>query len=399
MQNRQTSGAARFLIYIGYLIFIGLGLSSGLLGLAWPSLRRQLGLELDAVNGIYIAQTVSYSLVGFLIGRLMSRFGSGTTLLVGMVLFGISLFGVALSPNWPLILVFSFITGLGSGVIDAGLNLYASAHHSPRQMSWLHAFFGIGITLGPVVMTEVLKRNLPWQIGYKIVGAALLLIAVAVALTRRQWLRVGFQATTGDGQAKRAPFAVTLRAPVVWLSMALFVIYVGTEIGIGQWAYTVLTEARGLPVSVSGRWVSIYWGAFTGGRFFFGLVSERFSVKWILRACLLSTVLGAFLFWWHPTISVGMVGLIIAGFAQAPVFPMLMSDTSERVGPEHAENTISLQMCAVGVGAALLPGQIGTIGKYFGLERMPLTCLIMSVLVVVCFELTGRRPRADRPTG
>lgn len=382
-------------VAIAFVAFIGLGLTSGLLGLAWPSMQKEFGLPLDAVSVLFLVQTVAYSLSGFYIGRLMTRFGSGPTLLTGVSLMGVCMFGIAASSAWVAVIAFTLVFGFGSGILDAGLNLYLATYHSARQMSWLHACFGIGVTFGPLIMTFVLQQKLKWQVGYAIVGVALIAIILMIAFTRRQWRTEGFQ-TAENKPVRRASFGETLGTPVVWFSMATFVIYVGTEIGIGQWAYTLLTESRAIAPGIAGLCVSIYWGAFTGGRILFGVVANRFEIKRILRFCMLGVVAGAFLFWWNPVSVVALLGLVVVGFAQAPVFPMLMSDTAQRVGVEHAENTISLQMGATGIGAAILPSLFGTIGKNAGLEMMATSFVLMAVLVFIFHELTRLR-RVARP--
>ncbi len=382
---------------IAFIAFVGLGLTGGLLGLAWPSMQKQFGLPLDAVSLLYLLQTAGYTLASFAIGRLMARWGSGTTLLVGIASMGVCMFGIAASATWVAVVAFALVFGLGSGVIDAGLNLYLAAYHSARQMTWLHACFGIGITLGPLIMTFVLENKLAWQTGYAIVGVLLVPIILLIAATRRRWRTEGFQ-TAEHQPVRRAGFAETLRAPVVWLSMATFVVYVGTEIGIGQWAYLLLTESRGVPPGTAGLWVSAYWGAFTGGRVLFGFIANRYQIKSILRFALLGMIAGALLFWWNPLIMVSLIGLVILGFAQAPVFPMLISDTAPRVGTEHAENTISLQMGAVGIGTAILPGLLGTVGSVYGLEAMTQAFVLLAVLVFFFHELSRLRGIAHAST-
>lgn len=377
-------------VAIAFIAFIGLGLTGGLLGLAWPSMQKQFGLPLDAVSVLYLLQTAGYTAASFAIGRLMARWGSGTTLLVGIVSMAVCMFGIAASATWLAVVAFALVFGLGSGVIDAGLNLYLATYHSAQQMTWLHACFGIGITLGPLIMTFVLESKLPWQAGYAFVGVLLVAIILLIAATRREWRTEGFQ-TAEHEPVRRAGFAETLRAPVVWLSMATFVVYVGTEIGIGQWAYVLLTESRGMPPAIAGPWTSAYWGAFTGGRIFFGIIANRFPIKQVLRFCMLGMVLGAFLFWWNPASVISLLGLVVVGFAQAPVFPMLMSDTAPRVGAENAENAISLQMGAVGIGTAVLPGLLGMIGDDYGLEAMAACFVLLAVLVLISHELTRLR--------
>jgi fucose permease len=265
--------------------------------------------------------------------------------------------------------------------------MYMATYHSPRQMSWLHAFFGVGITVGPLIMTFVLTQKLGWQAGYVVVATILIAVILLIGYTRRLWRSEGF--TNAENKpVKRATFAETIRVPVVWFSMATYLAYVGLEIGIGQWAYTLLTESRGISPAFAGPWVSVYWGAFTGGRFVFGAIANRFRTERLLRMCMLAVIVGVVIFWWNPANIGGFIGLAIIGVAQAPIFPLLMSDTAQRVGVEHAENGISMQMGAVGLGSAILPGLLGTIGKNFGLETMAATFVVMSVIVFGFHELT-----------
>lgn len=383
----MTDSTRKQTVAVAFVTFVGLGLTGGLLGLAWPSMQKEFGLPLDAVGILYLVQTGAYTLASFSIGRLMSRWGSGTILLAGVVCMAVCMFGVALAATWVAIIALMLLFGLGSGVVDAGLNLYLATYHSARQMSWLHACFGIGITVGPLIMTWVLARSLQWQTGYGVVGIALVVIVLIMAATRGQWRTEGFQ-TAGHRPVRRAGFGETLRVPVVWFSMATFVVYVGSEIGIGQWAYLILTESRGMAPGLAGPWVSAYWGAFTGGRILFGIVANRFEIKRVLRFCMVGMVAGTLLFWWNPATAVSVIGLMVVGFAQAPVFPTLMSDTAPRVGVEHAENTISLQMGAVGIGTAVLPGLLGAVGNVYGLEVMAASFVLLAVWVLIFHEMS-----------
>ena len=373
-------------ITVSFLAFIGLGLTSGLLGLAWPSMQKAFDLPLDGVNILYLVSTAAYTLASFAIGRLMARFGSGTTLLVGSILISLCMFGIATSSLWVLVIAFTMIAGFGSGLLDAGLNMYIGIYHSARQMNWLHASFGIGITFGPLIMTFVLQHALGWQVGYAVVGALLISIILLFVFTRSLWRTEGLQ-TADNTPVVRENFSKTLRVPIIWLSMLTYLVYCGLEIGLGQWAYTLLTQSRGIAPEIAGPWVAVYWGTFTGGRIIYGAVANRFEIDRVLRVCTLGMIVGAGLFWWNPVNAVGLLGLVVIGAAQAPVFPLLMSGTAKRVGAVHAENGISLQMGAVGIGTALLPGLIGTVGKNFGLESMSALILFMAVVVFILHEL------------
>lgn len=370
-------------VAVAFLAFVGLGLSSGLLGVAWPFIQEDFDLVLDAVTALLLVQTVAYTVASFFIGRIMARFGSGSSLVGGMLIMSLCYFGISLSSAWIMVIAFGLIAGFGSGIIDAGLNMYVTAYHSVRDMNWLHASFGVGITLGPLIMTYCVV-NLNWHAGYAITGGLLVIILTLMIMTRHLWRSEGFQSAE-NAPVRRASFSESLRMP---FSMFTFLAYVGMEIGIGQWAYTLFTQSRGIAPEVAGPWVSIYWGVFTGGRIFFGFIANRFEPARLLRVCLLAVIVGVFLFAWNPLPIIGSIGLIITGFAEAPVFPTLMTSTPQRVGIEHAENGVSLQMTFVGIGSAILPGLIGTIGKNLGLETMALTFVGMAVGAFIFYELS-----------
>ncbi|MBK9121551.1 MAG: MFS transporter [Chloroflexi bacterium] len=388
--NRAGSGT----ILIAFLAFIGLGLSAGLLGVAWPYMQAEFDLALDAVNVLLLLQTTTYTLASFIIGRIMARFGSGMSLVGGMLIVALGMFGIAAAPAWFVVVVVGFVAGFGSGVIDAGLNLYVTTYHSARDMNWLHASFGIGITLGPLLMTYC-ALNLNWQTGYVIAGVILIVIFALLFASRRQWRNEGFQ-SADNTPVQRAKLSETLRMPVLWFSMIAFLAYVSVEIGIGQWAYTLLTQSRGIPEEAAGPWVSVYWGVFTGGRILFGFIANRFHPTRLLRWCLLGMIFGTLLLAWNPLPIVGEIGLILVGFASAPIFAMLMMTTPQRFGLEHAENGVSLQMVSVGIGSAIFPGLIGTIGRTFGLESMTIAFVALAVLSFAAHEF-ARMAHAKRP--
>jgi fucose permease len=243
-------------------------------------------------------------------------------------------------------------------------------------------------------MTFSLQQPGGWHLGYAIVGVLLLAVVVLLFFTRKMWRSEGLQ-TTEKKPVKRASFGESMRVPALWLGMATFVTYVGLEMGTGQWAYTLMTKSRHIDPTVAGLWVSVFWGAFTGGRILFGIIANRFSPDKVLRYSLLVALVGIAIFWWNPVEWLGFVGLVVTGIAQAPVFPMLMSATARRVGAEHAENGIGMQMGAVGIGAAVLPGIIGTVGDKLGLEMMAAGLTAFAVLAFILHELALVAHRAD----
>jgi fucose permease len=279
------------------------------------------------------------------------------------------------------------LLGLGAGAIDAGLNTYAAMHFSPRTVNWLHACYGIGATMGPAIMTRVLMADLPWQWGYGLVGIGQLVLAVCFVQTRTWWPTTGaMQNTPAATPVCLASYRSTLRLPIVWLCLAVFFVYTGLEVAAGTWAYSLFTEARAIPVSTAGMWVSVYWGSLTVGRLVSGVVVGRVLVHRLLRLCILSVACGAALISLHITDLLSFLGLALMGLASAPLFPSLIATTPGRLGETHTANGVGLQIAAAVLGQSLLPSSVGMLASHLGLELIGPSLLTAALLLLALYE-------------
>jgi fucose permease len=382
------------LIALAYLGFVSLGLPDGLLGVGWPSIRQTFGLSLDTLGALLTTFTLGYLVSSFSSGRVLARMGVGTLLTLSGFATAMSLLGYALTPVWWLMVALGALAGLGAGAIDAGLNTYVATHHSARTLNWLHASFGLGAAIGPLVMTGVLQSSHPWQWGYGIVGVAQLGLATCFALTRTSWETPGATHEASDLASERAASAhSTLRLPVVWLGIVIFFVYTGIEVTAGQWTFSLFTVARSIPDAIAGTWISIYWGSLMVGRLLFGVVVGFAFVSILLRFSLAGIIVGAVLVWLNITALLSFMGLALMGLALAPIFPSLISTTPQRLGTAHAANGVGFQIAAAALGGALLPSMVGVLANKMGLEVVGPALVIAAMLLLVLHELLLKRTR------
>ncbi|WP_433317963.1 MFS transporter [Micromonospora sp. CA-269861] len=401
------------LLLLAYLAFVSLGLPDSLLGVGWPSIRGDFDVPTEAVGWVLTAGTVGYLTSSVLAGFTLARVGVGALLAGSTLLASLALAGFSVSPVLAVLVGCALLVGLGSGAVDSGLNAYAAGAFGPRHMNWLHAFFGLGVAIGPLIMTGVLSAGLAWRWGYGIVAAAQLVLAVAFALTVRAWRRgpsaeagatVGAAAPagptgTGVGPAPivRVPVLDTLRLPAIWSGLLAFMLYVAIEVAAGLWAFLLLTEGRGLSPAVAGGCVSAYWGSLFVGRVVQGLVAERLGAGLVLRVSLAGMAVGAALIAVPGPAVVAVLGLVVVGFAAAPVFPLLTLTTAERVGAAHADRAIGLQIGASGVGAALVPAGLGVLIAHTSVQVLGSALLVLALALIALYEWGARRPTAGSP--
>ena len=388
MRSRRRVGLLLGLSYVG---FVSLGLPDGLLGVAWPSIRARFGLELDALGPLLVAITAGYVFASFSSGRLLSQINLGALLAASCAATATSLLGYALAPAWFVLVGFGLLAGLGAGAIDAALNTYVATNHSARTLNWLHACYGIGAASGPALMTSVLIAGHPWQRGYFLVALGQIALALCFLVTRSSWPAVAGDAHAGSTHAaKNASARATLSLPATWLGMAAFFLYVGLEQSAGAWAYSFLTEARGVGVAAAGTWVTLYWGALTAGRVVFGVLAGRTRLDAMVRGALVAIAAAAALIAFDPFSAASPIGLVLLGFACGPIFPSLIAATPRRLGAAHAANGVGFQVAAAAFGQALIPWLVGGIAQRSSLDALGPVLLGFAVALIAMHESLAR---------
>jgi fucose permease len=390
--SRVTTTTRASLLGLAYLGFISLGLPDGLLGVGWPSMSGDFRVPLSAVGLIITTGTIGYLGSSVAAGFSIARLGVGWLLAGSTALASVALIGYATSPGLALVVGFALLLGAGSGAIDSGLNAYAAANFGARHMNWLHASFGFGATVGPLVMTGALDAGWGWRWGYGTVAAAQALLAVAFLLTARSWA-AHRPAAGAAGQPGPATVRVreTLGLPAVWFGAAAFAIYVGVEIAAGLWAFTLLTEGRGVGESVAGVCVSAYWGSLFVGRLALGAFGDRLGTRRVLLASLAGMAIGCLLVALPAPAWVAVGGLMLVGLSAAPVFPLLTLTTAERVGQQHADRAIGVQMGACALGGSLLPAAVGVLITQRGPEVLGPVLAALSALLLGLYLVASRR--------
>jgi fucose permease len=382
---------SRLLVPIAFLAFVSIGLPDAVLGVAWPSIRQTFGLPVSQLGALLMSGMIGYLASCFWGGTLVHRLGVGRLLLASSVAVGITAAGYALAPAWWTMAALAMLGGVGAGAIDTGLNVYAARHFSPRVMNWMHACYGVGASLGPLMMTSILVAGLSWRWGYAAVASLLGVMGVLFALTLRLWEDNG----NGDGgnaprnqppQPPPVPMSDVLLRPIVWMHTALFFVYAGVEATSGQWSFTLLTEGRGMSPRLAGVAVAIYWASLTAGRIFFGLLDGRVTADAVLRLATLVCPPAAALLWINVSPLVNIAALALIGFGCAPIFPLLISRTPPRLSEPHAAHAIGFQVAAAYLGIAGVPAFTGVLARWRGLEIIVPVIFACAVAVLALHE-------------
>lgn len=205
------------------------------------------------------------------------------------------------------------------------------------------------------------------------------------------------QASAGGAASVQVTTVKALRHPGVLLQMAAFFLYTGLEMTLSQWAFTVLTEDRGVSPGPAGVAVGAYWGSIGVGRVVFGLVADCVGIDRLLRYCLLAATVGALLFAAPLPAWAAFAGLALTGVGLAPVFPCLMTRTPQRLGTALSAHAVGFQVGAAMIGAAVVPGGLGLIAGEAGLGAVAVGAVVLAALLWLLHECLIRRWDAEAP--
>ena len=385
MSPRRRHLVLLVIIYIG---FISLGLPDTVLGVAWDSMRRELGTPVYYAGFLTTLLTICSAVSAFFSGEILRRTGTGRLLMICGFVTGCSLLGYAFSPAFWCLLLFAIPLGFGQGAVDTGMNYYVARHYTSRDMSWLHCCWGLGASCGPGLVTLILASGGSWRWGYVTVGAIQLGLALLFSLTLGLW------SDPEGGDEKKTAFAEgTVRFCLrFWFCPLMMLLYCGIEFSMGLWVYQFLAGCRGFSAEAAGYAVAGYWGMLTAGRFLIGCVANRLGNRRQIRLSMVLSFTGALLLTVPGPAALILCAVGLIGFAFASFYPAMMHAAPERFDDVTAATVIGYQGGAAMLGAAVIPAAFGYLAARTTFALLPwFVAAVTVVIFLLQLRVDGRR--------
>jgi len=375
---------ATLLLIIIYISFIGLGIPDSLFGTAWPSIYADFHLPISFASFVSIIISSGTIISSLISAKVISLFGTNKVSAFSTAMTAFALLGFSVSDNFLLLCLFAIPLGLGAGAIDTALNNYVSLHYSATHMSFLHCFYGIGVTVSPYILSLVVGSDAGWRGGYRIAFGIQLCIAFILFLTLPIWKKAHCQNSAGTEQAAKAlTFKEIARIPGVRLMWCLFVTSCAIECTCGGWGSTYLVEYKHMDAVTAARMVMLYYMGMALGRFLSGILAARLSSwqiirigQWILAIALVILILPV------PA-GISAAGLFMVGLGNGPMFPNFNYLTPQNFGADISQSVMGTQMAMSYIGIMLAPAVCGVLGQFINMGIFPVYLLVFYVAMVI----------------
>ena len=377
------------LLAIIYISFISLGLPDPLLGSGWPVMQLELGVPLSyagIVSMIIAIGTIISSLSSDFLTR---KLNTGLLTAISVATTAIALFGFSLSHSFIAICLWAIPYGLGAGAVDAALNNYVALHYSSRHMNWLHAFWGVGVSISPYIMSFCLINKLGWNMGYRSVSTLQLVLTVILFLSLPLWKKRA-KSENGNEEAS-ATLKDALKIKGVVFCLIAFFSYCAFECTAGLWASSYMAGARGVDAETAARFAAMFYLGVTGGRFLSGIVADKIGDRRMIQIGGIIMLIGVVMIILPlKTNTIALAGLIVAGLGDAPIYPCIIHSTPTNFGKENSQALVGIQMASAYLGTTLMPPLFGIIAENISLSLYPFYLAVLAVLMLFMTQLMNK---------
>jgi FHS family Na+ dependent glucose MFS transporter 1 len=380
-ENRSTTPMAATLTF--YYAFILLGLTTAVTGPTLPELANHTASRIDQISFIFVTGSLGYMVGSWLGGKAYDRLPGNRILPFALIALAVTVAYIPTASQLIFLTLGFLLLGFTQGVIDVGGNTLLIWHHGAGVspfMNGLHFFFGVGALLSPILAAQIFKftGNIQWV--YWLFG----LIALPLAV----W--TWFLKNPSHHQKDAERIETHINYLVVGLVVLFFFLYVGAEMGFGNWIFTyTITLGLGTPISAA-YLTSAFWGFFTIGRLLGIPLAVRVAPTRILfidlAGCLVA--LGLIIIGSQSQAAL-WIGTILLGLCMASVFPTIMTLADSKL---HLSGEITgWFLIGAGLGGMFLPWVIGQAFASIGPGILPILIFVdVLVNLVILAILAGR---------
>lgn len=377
------------LLVIIYLAFISLGLPDSLLGSAWPVMHIDLSVPLSSAGVMAVIVSGGTIISSFMSDRLIKRFGTGKVTFTSAAMTAAALLGFSVSPSFIWLCIMGIPLGLGAGSVDAALNNFVALHYKANHMNWLHCFWGVGATLGPVIMSLFIAQNNGWRKGCFSISIIQFCLVIVLCAALPLWKKVETADCKNEAEKESNHDINVFKIPGVKTALVSFAFYCATETTMGLWGSSYLVKYKGLRASTAARWISLFYAGITIGRFLSGFLTMKLKNSVLIRLGQIICIIGTVSLILPLPVYFLKAGLVLVGLGCAPIYPCSIHETPQRFGKTASQSVMGLQMAFAYMGSTFMPPLFGLIAAKTSIVIFPYFLLCYILIMLISSEKTN----------
>jgi fucose permease len=346
------------------LMFMMFAMTSDAVGSVIPTLIKEFHLSLTAAGTFHYVPMAAIAFGAILLGFMADRFGRQVTIIIGLVLYGVSSALFAFGSHFGFFVALLAISGLGVAIFKTGAlalvgDITNSVDEHSSLMNTVEGFFATGAIIGPAIVATLLATGFSWKWLY-VCAAAICAVLIAVSLTVKYPHKLATQ--------EPASLARTLkmgRDPYALAFSSMIMLYVAVEVAIYVWMPTYLADYHGAVAWLPIYALSIFFVLRAVGRFLGAWLIRFVPWTWLLAVfgaaifvCFAGALVGG--------TTVGAYLLPISGLFMSVMYPTLNSKGISCFKKSEHGAAAGLILFFTAVSGAIAPLAMGGVSDAFG---------------------------------
>lgn len=332
-------------------------------------------------------------LSAFFSQHIVNKFKTHWTTIISIFMTAFSLFFMARANAFYQFVLLAIPLGLGAGSIDSALNNYVALHYDAKHMNWLHAFWGVGTTIGPMILSFAILGGGTWQTSYDYLAIIQAIIGVVVLLSIPLWVRKKSKNGEVIAEEKSQTFKVKELFSVKgapWMFLA-FLAYCGFESIANLWGASYFVYSKGYAPEVAATFSALLFFGITAGRMTSGFVSSKINDKNLITYSQIIIILSLILLFVAPTQILHSVAFFLLGFGYAPIYPAQIHQTTDIFDKKYSQAIIGLEMSSAYVGSTFLPPLYGLLAGQTRQWLFPIIVSLLLLLHIIATQIRNKR--------
>jgi fucose permease len=384
MHNRVIS-SRRLLFYTLFCAYICTGILSVLPGASLPLLAQHTHVPLDVAGFSFTLSAFGFTVGVLIAGAFTGRLNSKYLLMIGLALMSLAGIFMPWTPSFAVLIVSQFTKGIGFGFIDVSINAVATlvfADTLGETLNNIHSSYGVGALVGPLLLSVALQLLNDALWAY-LIGVVIGMITIV--LLARQVVPVLPQRDEKQQEQNTTFRRGIFRQSLLWFMALQIALYVGAEIGFGNWIVTAVSKSAAITLVFAAPAATVFFVGLTLGRLLGAQVLRRKMLsenQLLLVSIFGGAISGVVVAAFTGQIVISFVASALVGLFYGPLFPGIMAIASRWF--VHALGAVSsVMLVSTGAAGMVLPALMGVLIPLIGVNWVmaipAAACLLIAI--------------------
>lgn len=384
-----------FFIYLIYVCFVVYGWTASLLGSVWPKISSDIGVDVTLIGILVMINYISSGLSSLFTYRIRMKLGTSYSNILGLSLAAIGMLVFANATSFVMVIVAIIFYGISSGIIDVNSNSYVVKAYDTKWVSFMHASWGLGATIGPMIMSFAIVYLNNYSVGFYISFAVIILIIVLMLFAKRYWNSkkkfldksyVDLHSVTKEEKEAGVGLIDILQVKNALKILFCFMLANGAGCSFSAWIATMAVEQRGATVAVGAIASSAFFFALMIGRVFFGMLADKVGITKTMLSCTVLTIIGIVIYYvpYKETIFI-YANAALAGFASGAIIPLLNSNLKELFEDKYLSPLIGFGGVFGLVGIAIGSAVMTLVANVVGINNIQIVQVVSFSLLAIIY--------------